>query len=153
LHFTAAFRNANQLRAALEREPKVGAKDAGKLCDVYEAVFAHRRFTGRSGSMYKYEGLGCIYWHMVSKLLLATGEVISAAVDGGADASLVERLGACFLEIRDGLGMHKTPAEYGAFPIDPYSHTPGVHRGAATGPDRSGKGRPDHPFLAAGSAR
>jgi hypothetical protein len=74
--------------------------------------------------MYKYEGLGCIYWHMVSKLLLATGEVIAAAVDEGADAALVDRLGACFGEIRDGLGLHKSPAEYGAFPVDPYSHTP-----------------------------
>ena len=28
-------------------------------------------FTGRSGSFFAYEGLGSIYWHMVSKLLLA----------------------------------------------------------------------------------
>ena len=34
----------------------------------------HTRFTGRSGTFYGYEGLGCIYWHMVSKLLLATQE-------------------------------------------------------------------------------
>src|SRR5690606_11220637 len=26
--------------------------------------------------------------------------------------------------IRQGLGFNKTPAEYGAFPTDPYSHTP-----------------------------
>ena len=25
----------------------------------------------------------------------------------------------------DGLGVHKSPAAYGAFPVDPYSHTPG----------------------------
>jgi hypothetical protein len=86
--------------------------------------------------MYKYEGLGCIYWHMVSKLLLATGEVITTAVDNGADASLVGRLGSCFREIRDGLGVHKSPAEYGAFPVDPYSHTPefsGVQQPGLTG--------------------
>jgi hypothetical protein len=38
---------------------------------------------------------------------------------------LIDRLGGCFREIRRGLGAHKTPAEYGAFPFDPYSHTPG----------------------------
>jgi hypothetical protein len=136
VHFNGVFRNADELRAALESDPAVNAEDAGNLCDVYEAVFTHRQFTGRSGSMYKYEGLGCIYWHMVSKLLLATGEVIAGAVDGGADASFVDRLGACFREIRDGLGLHKPPAVYGAFPVDPYSHTPefnGVQQPGLTG--------------------
>jgi hypothetical protein len=136
VHFNGAFRNADELRVALERDPEVNAEDADSLCDVYEAVFKHRKFTGRSCSMYKYEGLGCIYWHMVSKLLLATGEVITRAVDEGADAALVDRLGACFREIRDGRGVHKTPAEYGAFPIDPYSHTPeftGVQQPGLTG--------------------
>jgi hypothetical protein len=26
-------------------------------------------------------------------------------------------------EIGDGIGVHKTPEVYGAFPTDPYSHT------------------------------
>jgi hypothetical protein len=136
VHFNGVFRNADQLRAALDRDPAISAEKAGRLCDVYEAVFAHRRFTGRSGSMYKYEGLGCIYWHMVSKLLLATGEVIAGAVDEGADAELVDGLTACFREIREGLGVHKAPADYGAFPLDPYSHTPaftGVQQPGLTG--------------------
>ena len=51
--------------------------------------------------------------------------VIEGAVDDGADPALVDRLRACFHEIRDGLGLHKSPALYGAFPVDPYSHTPG----------------------------
>ena len=136
VHFNGVFRNARQLRSALESDPAVKAEDIDNLCEVYEAVFRHRQFTGRSGSMYKYEGLGCIYWHMVSKLLLATGEVISEAVDKGDDAALVDRLGACFRKIQDGLGVHKPPAEYGAFPIDPYSHTPefaGVQQPGLTG--------------------
>jgi hypothetical protein len=136
VHFNGAFRNSDELRAALESDSAISAQHADQLCDVYEAVFRHRRFTGRSGSMYKYEGLGCIYWHMVSKLLVATGEVIAEAVDGGADAALVDRLIACFMKIRDGLGVHKAPAEYGAFPIDPYSHTPeftGVQQPGLTG--------------------
>ncbi len=94
---------------------------------VYEATFNHRAFTGRSGSMFGYEGLGCIYWHMVSKLLLAVQENLLAARAVGDPAA--ERLQAAYFDIRAGLGPAKTPAVYGAFPTDPYSHTPG-HAGA-----------------------
>jgi len=106
IHFDARFRNANEL--------------PDELKDLYESVFNHHAFTGRSGTFYKYEGLGCIYWHMVSKLLLAVGENIA-----NADAS-VERLLAHYNAIREGIGSHKNPAEYGAFPFDPYSHTPAM---------------------------
>ncbi len=102
IHFDARFRNANDL--------------PDELKDLYEQVFNHHAFTGRSGTFYKYEGLGCIYWHMVSKLLLAVGETI--ARDGNA------RLLKQYAEIREGIGSHKNPREYGAFPFDPYSHTP-----------------------------
>ncbi len=74
--------------------------------------------------MYKYEGLGCIYWHMVSKLLLATAEVIVEAARSGTDKATMDELLGHFDEIEEGLGVHKTPASYGAFPTDPYSHTP-----------------------------
>ena len=124
-HFNGRFRNAGELCAALAQDEDVTAADADALCDVYEATFRHRQFTGRSGTMYKYEGLGCIYWHMVSKLLLATTEVILSASPGSVDKKTLSRLFAHFDEIKEGLGMHKTPAQYGAFPGDPYSHTPG----------------------------
>ena len=79
-HFHPAFRNAGQLRTALEglRGGKYGAlaeAEMDRLLDFYEEVFDHRAFTGRSGAFYKYEGLGCICWHMVSKLLVAVDEV------------------------------------------------------------------------------
>ena len=32
---------------------------------------------------------------------------------------------ASYEDIRGGIGFNKTPAQYGAFPTDPYSHTPG----------------------------
>jgi hypothetical protein len=114
IHFDAKYRNANELPDDLK--------------ELYEQVFNHHAFTGRSGTFYKYEGLGCIYWHMVSKLLLAVGENI--ARDGNA------RLKAQYAEIREGIGSHKNPAEYGAFPFDPYSHTPsmaGVQQPGMTG--------------------
>ena len=44
-------------------------QDEAQILALYEEVFNHRSFTGRSGTFYKYEGLGCIYWHMVSMLL------------------------------------------------------------------------------------
>jgi len=39
------------------------------------------------------------------------------------------RLGQLYYRIREGLGFNKAPGEYGAFPTDPYSHTP-KHAGA-----------------------
>ena len=94
---------------------------------IYERVFHHRAFTGRSGSMFGYEGLGCIYWHMVAKLLLAVQENLFAAEAAGDPAA--PALAASYHDIRAGLGFNKSPARYGAFPTDPYSHTPG-HAGA-----------------------
>jgi hypothetical protein len=137
LHFNADFRNARALKAALARlaEERRGTEagdlaeaEAPLLEEIYEKVFDHQSFTGRSGSFYKYEGLGSIYWHMVSKLLLAVGETISRTREpagaGDAERAALERLEAAYREIREGLGAHKSPTEYGAFPTDPYSHTP-----------------------------
>jgi len=123
-HFNAAFRNAGLLKAALA---PLGLTDAERdqVLAVYEEVFDHQSFTGRSGTFYKYEGLGCIYWHMVSKLLLAVQEVMDHAAAAGEDAAVVERLRGHYREIREGIGAHKPPEVYGAIPTDPYSHTPG----------------------------
>jgi len=136
VHFNSRFKNALELRTALDNDQQVGAEDAAALCSAYEDLFRHRRFTGRSGTMFKYEGQGCIYWHMVAKLLLATSEVIEMAAQDKTAREYVHSLLDRFEEIQEGLGMHKTPAEYGAFPIDPYSHTPdfaGVQQPGMTG--------------------
>ncbi len=100
-------------------------RDAPLVRDLYEDVFNHKAFTGRSGTMYGYEGLGCIYWHMVSKLLLAVQECYCNAVKQGSDPEQIRSLADAYYRVRGGLGFNKTPAEYGAFPTDPYSHTPG----------------------------
>ncbi len=110
IHFDARFRNANDLPEELK--------------DLYEQVFNHHAFTGRSGTFYKYEGLGCIYWHMVSKLLLAVGETIERV--SGERLEVMGRLRHHYNAIREGIGSHKNPREYGAFPFDPYSHTPAM---------------------------
>ncbi|MGO9863837.1 MAG: hypothetical protein ACLPLR_09525 [Terriglobales bacterium] len=123
-HFNAAFRNGTLLKEALARFG-VPDDESAHIVALYEEVFDHQSFTGRSGTFYKYEGLGCIYWHMVSKLLVAVQEVMDHAARAGEDAAVVEHLRSHYVEIREGIGVHKPPDVYGAMPTDPYSHTPG----------------------------
>jgi hypothetical protein len=66
---------------------------------------------------------------MVSKYLLAAQEAFFRAVDAGAPTTLLKELAACYYDIRAGIGDKKEPEVYGAFPMDPYSHTP-AHTGA-----------------------
>ena len=131
--FNADFTNVGELNAELDSlSAEYGDEiDAARelLRALYEEVFNHRAFTGRSGGMFGFEGLGSIYWHMVSKLLLAVQENYFAALDQGADEAICQRLGELYYRVRKGIGFNKTPAEYGAFPTDPYSHTP-KHAGA-----------------------
>ncbi|MBT8088671.1 MAG: hypothetical protein KJO01_00530, partial [Gammaproteobacteria bacterium] len=131
--FNADFTNVGELNAELAAlSAEYGAEiDTARepLQALYEKVFNHKAFTGRSGGMFGFEGLGSIYWHMVSKLLLAVQENYFAALDQGADEAVCHRLGELYYRVRSGIGFNKTPAEYGAFPTDPYSHTP-KHSGA-----------------------
>ena len=79
--------------------------------------------------MFSYEGIGSIYWHMVSKLLLAVQEIYFQSVRLNESIEKVKKLGHLYYDIRNGLSTAKSPEEYGAFPFDPYSHTP-AHSGA-----------------------
>lgn len=144
VHFSANFNNADFLLRAIQKSSEdITPEETEQLLNLYEQLFNHHAFTGRSGTFYKYEGLGCIYWHMVSKLLLAVGESISNSVSdltakGGltSDSAAVSSLIAHYKAIREGIGSHKTPAEYGSFPFDAYSHTPsmsGVQQPGMTG--------------------
>jgi len=130
IHFHSDFRNADILKTALEdlRSSEYQSfvlKEKELILDIYERLFDHQSFTGRSGTFYKYEGLGCIYWHMVSKLLLAVGENVTRAEENNENATIKKRLMNHYYEISEGIGAHKSPSIYGAFPTDPYSHTPG----------------------------
>ncbi|NBU52663.1 MAG: hypothetical protein EBS24_08590, partial [Chitinophagia bacterium] len=69
IHFNGNFRNLGDLRAALNKlkgskYESLAEIEAELMDDVFEAVFNHKAFTGRSGTFYGYEGLGSIYWHM-----------------------------------------------------------------------------------------
>ena len=129
-HFHGTFRNANDVARALDtlaQEPAYAnlvKAERGFILELFETTFNHRAFTGRSGTFFAYEGLGSIYWHMVAKLLLAVQECYSLAKANGADTATVATLATAYYDIRQGLGFNKSPAEYGAFPTDPYSHTP-----------------------------
>lgn len=128
-HFNGNFNNVNALKAALTQLPgeykSLVASDAREVEALYEKTFNHKAFTGRSGTFFGYEGLGSIYWHMVSKLRLAVFEVTKGALEQGASAEVVGRLFDHYFEINAGIGAHKSPELYGTFPTDPYSHTPG----------------------------
>ena len=126
--FSAEFMNAADLEGALDTVDAKPADRAATLA-LFESCFEHDRFTGRSGTMYGYEGIGCIYWHMVAKLLLAVQELQRRARGEGADEQLQARLRQRYADVRAGLGFEKSAESYGAFPTDPYSHTPG-HSGA-----------------------
>jgi hypothetical protein len=134
-HFNGNFHNANDLKDVLnqlknqDKYRDLVEKESEYVLQVFENVFNHKAFTGRSGTFFAFEGLGSIYWHMVSKLHLAVLEVIEKAHNDNEDVSVIKALSIHYDEIGKGIGVHKKPEVYGAFPTDPYSHTP-MHRGA-----------------------
>lgn len=134
-HFHPDLTNARDLETRLDElaaDPALReavAAERGMIPALWEEVFHHRSFTGRSGAMFAFEGLGSIYWHMVAKLLLAVQEVHQQACRDAPDSVEACQLSIVYDEIRAGLGFTKTSEVYGAFPSDPYSHSP-RHSGA-----------------------
>ena len=142
-HFNSHFRNAADVRFALDQIINGGPDENEKeqVLQIFEKIFDHQSFTGRSGAFYGYEGLGCIYWHMVSKLLLAIYENYFSALKNNTGKVQLERLQAHYFDVRKGLGFNKSPEIFGAFPTDPYSHTPG--NGGAKQPGMTGQVKED----------
>jgi hypothetical protein len=117
----ATLSDVDRHLARIDAAPSV--RDAVR--DLWRATFGHAEFTGRSDRFFMFEGLGSIYWHMVAKLAVAVQWCYGRAT--GPDAATA--LARIYHDIRDGLGFRKDPALQGAFPTDPYSHTP-RHLGA-----------------------
>lgn len=141
-HFNGNFRNVRDLTVALgalatqPRYAHLVDEQRELVQEIFEETFHHADFTGRSGTFFAFEGLGSIYWHMVSKLALATIENVIASRKSRCDPGTVDRLHQHYREIRDGLGLNKSPDLYGGCPSDPYSHTPrhaGVQQPGMTG--------------------
>jgi hypothetical protein len=129
-HFNGDFRNQHDLEDALvkieeDEYAEIIRREKNEILGVFEMIFDHKSFTGRSGTFFGYEGVGCIYWHMVSKLLLVVEENCWRSIENGEKKNLTEQLIEHYYDVRAGIGFNKTPDVYGAFPTDPYSHTPG----------------------------
>lgn len=128
LHFAPGIKNAAVLAERLAEISAAGIEfDLARVLAAYEDTFQHASFTGRSGTFFAYEGLGSIYWHMVSKLVLAAREQAARAAEVGDPAA--GALAAAYRDVRGGLGFAKDAYTFGAFPTDAYSHTP-RHAGA-----------------------
>ena len=124
--FNASIRNRFELKEVIDQLASAPAiqssitNDEKAILELYEVTFNHKAFTGRSGSMFAYEGLGSIYWHMVSKLMLSVQEI---ALEEDQEEDF-KALVASYYDVQDGLGFRKKASEYGAFTADAYSHTP-----------------------------
>ncbi len=127
--FQASLSKADDLAAVLdtlagENEwAALAVRDREATLELFDTVFRHKSYMGRSGVMYGYEGLGCIYWHMVAKLLLAVQKLSLRAHHEGHPSMVQDELAAKYFKIRSGFGYEKSVDEFGAFPSDPYSHT------------------------------
>ena len=129
-HFNGTFRNANDVVRVLDQlelEPaysELVKSERSFFLTLFESVFIHQAFTGRSGTFFAFEGLGSVYWHMVAKLLLAIQEIYFQAMADNAAEKTIDAIAAAYKNIRQGIGYKRSPTAYGAFPTDPYSHTP-----------------------------
>lgn len=135
-HFNGHFRNGEEIEAALEATGEFAKADIKMVEELFSDLFNHHAFTGRSGTFYKYEGLGSIYWHMVSKLVLVTQENFNAVHAESGMTEEAKELMKDYEETKAGIGLEKSPEEYGAFPTEAYSHTPsfaGVQQPGMTG--------------------
>jgi hypothetical protein len=146
VHFNPTVTNARDVRRILDQLPASGygklvKRDEQAVLELFERLFDHESFTGRSGTFFGYEGLGSIYWHMVSKLLLAAQEACFRAMAADAPKQVLDVLSDCYYDIRAGIGDYKAPDVYGAFPMDPYSHTPA--QGGARQPGLTGQVKED----------
>ena len=97
--------------------------------EIYEEVFQHRLYTGRSSSMHAFEGIGSVYWHMVAKLLVALQRTMQRFSGDSRSSTEMAALVNLYRVIRSGMGPKKSAADWGAIPTDPYSHSPS-HSGA-----------------------
>ncbi|SFC24100.1 hypothetical protein SAMN04488102_10494 [Alkalibacterium subtropicum] len=135
-HFNGKFRNGEEIEEALKMTGEYQAEEIRRVKEIFSDLFNHHAFTGRSGTFYKYEGLGSIYWHMVSKLALAAQENFSDTYRRHGMNETAEALIAYYEDIKAGIGVNKSPEQYGAFPTEAYSHTPsfaGVQQPGMTG--------------------
>ncbi len=119
LRFHSHLITEEHLMQALD-STKLSESEKASLLTTYEQVFSHKQFTGRSQVMYKFEGIGCVYWHQNAKLALAVLEGVGRERDHQKDASQIY---TAYKKLMSGFIYRKTPEECNAIPVEPYSHT------------------------------
>ena len=135
-HFNGDLSTRADVEAQLERTG-VDPATRDAVLELWRTTFAHHEFTGRSDRFFMFEGLGSVFWHMTSKFLLA----VQACHMRARDPEVAAGLASYYDEAREGLGSRKTPDVFGAFPVDPHSHSP-RHRGAQQ-PGMTGQAKED----------
>ncbi|MFI3201264.1 MAG: hypothetical protein R3Y54_07045 [Eubacteriales bacterium] len=118
-HFHSSIVTSNILQ---EKCAKLGVQPeiTKALQEEYENLFGHKKFTGRSQVMYKFEGIGCVYWHQNAKLALAVLETVRRTRENGENATEIYAL---YRKLMSGFIYRKSPEECNAIPMEPYSHT------------------------------
>lgn len=147
LRFNSSIVSVTALKARLDdlaEDPHYNAlvtDEYEMILECFEKVFSHSSFIGRSQIMYKYEGIGCIYWHQNSKLRVAVEETLLRAIANNENTDTLTALKSEYHKICEGLCYRKSPSQWGAFPIDDYSHTP--YSGGASQPVMTGQVKED----------
>jgi hypothetical protein len=147
---TVRFAPGLSNRADLEAAGRDLGDALQPLAEAYERLLRHHEFTGRSGTMFAYEGLGCIYWHMVAKLLLAVQEQVFEA----ADARRPRTAGAWQAHYRAcatawATARRRRVRRLPRRPLQPHAGEGGAQQPGMTGP---GQGRDPHALGRAGPA-
>ncbi len=119
LHFGAGMITQKALQEAL-KSSAYSENEQQYLLEQFERLFGHQRFTGRSEVMYKYEGIGCIYWHQNAKLALAILELAIANREVRHKARTVY---CVYRDVTRQFLYRKDAATCQAIPIEPYSHS------------------------------
>ena len=119
LHFGASMTTQKALMSALKTSAYSGEQKQF-LLEQYESLFGHQRFTGRSQVMYKYEGIGCIYWHQNAKLALA---ILELAIANRQDKSKAQTVLNAYRNVTGNFLYRKDSTACQAIPIEPYSHS------------------------------
>ncbi len=102
------------------KDANVNKAQMQMLLDEFENVFRHKKFKGRSDRMYKFEGIGCVYWHQNAKFALG---ILETAQKSFLNCEDVTQIYNTYNDILSGFIYRKSPMQCNAIPIEPYSHT------------------------------
>ncbi len=119
LHFNAQIASEEILLKKCT-DAKLSSDKTKEIIAEFENVFTHKKFNGRSDRMYKFEGIGCVYWHQNAKFALGVLETAQKSFDETKD---IEKIYKAYNDILQGFIYRKTPLQCKAIPIEPYSHT------------------------------